>query len=47
VRDLWRQKDLGEFDGHFQIPVAPHGAELIKISALHTPDAHRRDRPAH
>jgi alpha-galactosidase len=31
VRDLWRQKDLGQFDGQFQITVAAHGAELVKI----------------
>jgi len=31
VRDLWRQKDLGQFDGQFQATVAPHGAELVKI----------------
>ncbi len=31
VRDLWRQKDLGKFKGEFSMPVAPHGAELIKI----------------
>jgi alpha-galactosidase len=34
VRDLWRQKDLGEFDGQFQLTVAPHGAELVKIVAV-------------
>ncbi|HEV2436089.1 MAG TPA: putative Ig domain-containing protein [Verrucomicrobiae bacterium] len=32
VRDLWRQKDLGQFTGSFPMPVAPHGAELVKIS---------------
>ncbi len=31
VRDLWRQKDLGEFVDRFQMPVVPHGAELVKI----------------
>jgi alpha-galactosidase len=31
VRDLWRQKNLGEFDGQFSMPVAPHSAELVKI----------------
>ncbi len=31
VRDLWRQKNLGEFEGEFSMPVAPHGAELVKI----------------
>lgn len=32
VRDLWRQKDLGNFTGEFSLPVAPHSAELVKIS---------------
>jgi alpha-galactosidase len=32
VRDLWRQKDLGEFTDQFQMTVASHGAELIKLS---------------
>ena len=31
IRDLWWQKDLGQFDGEFGLPVAPHGAELVKI----------------
>jgi len=31
VRDLWRQKDLGTFDSQFSLPVAPHGAELLKV----------------
>jgi alpha-galactosidase len=31
VRDLWRQKDLGEFKDEFSMTVAPHGAELVKI----------------
>jgi alpha-galactosidase len=31
VRDLWRQKDLGESKDQFQINVASHGAELVKI----------------
>lgn len=33
VRDLWRQKDLGDFDGQFQMSVASHGAELVRIGA--------------
>lgn len=33
VRDLWRQKNLGTFDSEFSMTVAPHGAELIKISS--------------
>ncbi len=32
VRDLWRQKDLGEFADAFSMSVAPHGAELVKIA---------------
>ncbi len=32
VRDLWRQKDLGEFEGSFSMPVASHGAELVKLT---------------
>ena len=32
VRDLWRQKDLGQFDGQFQATVASHGAELVRIA---------------
>ncbi len=31
VRDLWRQKELGKFDSEFQVTVAPHGAEMIKV----------------
>ena len=31
VRDLWRQKDLGTFDGEFHMNVGAHGAELIRI----------------
>jgi alpha-galactosidase len=31
VRDLWRQKDLGNFEGEFQAPVPPHGVVLIRI----------------
>jgi alpha-galactosidase len=31
VRDLWRQKNLGEFTDNFEISVAPHSAELVKI----------------
>lgn len=32
VRDLWRQKDLGNSTGSFSTRVAPHGVTLIKIS---------------
>ena len=32
VRDLWRQKDVGEFDGEFSALVDHHGVLLVKIS---------------
>ena len=31
VRDLWRQKDRGQFSDEFAMTVASHGAELVKI----------------
>jgi alpha-galactosidase len=31
VRDLWRQKDLGTFNGSFSAPVAAHGVVLIRV----------------
>jgi alpha-galactosidase len=31
VRDLWRQKDLGWFDGQFEAAVGRHGAALIRV----------------
>jgi alpha-galactosidase len=31
VRDLWRQKDLGKFEGKFEAPVAPHGVVLLRV----------------
>ncbi|HTR43746.1 MAG TPA: NPCBM/NEW2 domain-containing protein [Pseudomonadales bacterium] len=34
VRDLWRQKDLGNFDTQFEATVPRHGVVLIKISPL-------------
>lgn len=33
VRDVWRQKDLGQFTDEFELRIPPHGAELVKISA--------------
>jgi alpha-galactosidase len=33
VRDLWRQKDLGGFEGKYSADVGRHGVVLIKISA--------------
>jgi len=32
VRDLWRQRDLGEFKTGFSLSVAAHSAELVKIA---------------
>ena len=34
VRDLWRQKDAGRFDGEFKAPVARHGVVLVKVTAI-------------
>jgi alpha-galactosidase len=31
VRDLWRQKDLGEFDSSFSAKVNPHGVVLVSV----------------
>jgi alpha-galactosidase len=33
VRDLWRQKDLGQFNDQFQASVPRHGVVLVKIAA--------------
>jgi len=32
VRDSWRQVDKGTFNGQYSMTVAPHGAELLRIS---------------
>ena len=32
VRDLWRQQDLGVFDGRFTATVPRHGVVLVKVS---------------
>ena len=31
VRDLWRQKELGNYKEKFTTPVVPHGVILLKI----------------
>jgi alpha-galactosidase len=31
VRDLWRQKDLGEFTGSFTASVPRHGVVLVRV----------------
>ena len=32
VRDIWNQRTLGEFNGKIELPVASHGAHLLRIS---------------
>ena len=34
VRDLWRQKDLGVFEGEFKTKVRGHGVALVKITPV-------------
>lgn len=34
VRDLWQQKDLGQFSDSFKSPVAAHGVKLVRISKV-------------
>ena len=34
VRDLWRQQDLGAFDGKFESKVLAHGVVLIRVSSV-------------
>jgi alpha-galactosidase len=34
VRDLWRQQDVGQFAKQYEATVAPHGAVLVKLSAV-------------
>jgi len=34
VRDLWRQKDMGEANGSFSAEVDPHGVVLVKMTPL-------------
>ena len=33
VRDLWRQKDLGNSDGQFKAMVPRHGVVMVRLSA--------------
>jgi alpha-galactosidase len=37
VRDLWRQKDLGTFDGRFSAPVEPDGVVLLSLRPAASP----------
>jgi alpha-galactosidase len=32
VRDLWRQKDVGTFEGRYPAPVGRHGVVLVKLT---------------
>ncbi|MCX6243957.1 MAG: putative Ig domain-containing protein [Bacteroidetes bacterium] len=32
LRDLWKQKDLGQVETHFEMNVLPHGVRLVKIA---------------
>ena len=34
IRDLWRQKDLGEVNGSFETQVPYHGVTFVKISPV-------------
>ena len=34
LRDLWRQRDIGTFDGSYTVEVAPHGVALLKASGI-------------
>jgi alpha-galactosidase len=34
VRDLWRQKELPACAGEFEMPIAAHGAELVRIGKM-------------
>src|ERR1022692_2593654 len=34
VRDLWRQKSLGQFSDEFEFVVAPHSAELVEVQTV-------------
>ncbi|MBS1604343.1 MAG: putative Ig domain-containing protein [Bacteroidetes bacterium] len=39
VRDLWRQKDLGTFEGEFSADVRRHGVVLVTVRAAGSPSA--------
>ena len=34
IRDLWRQKDIGIYDGEYTAEVPYHGVQLIKVIPL-------------
>lgn len=31
LRDVWRQKDLGAFDGQYSVTIPSHGVQLLKV----------------
>lgn len=33
VRDLWRQADLPDANGHIPVSVPPHGVALLRLTA--------------
>jgi alpha-galactosidase len=37
VRDLWRQADVGVFDGEFRARVLVHGVALVRVAAVSQP----------
>ena len=39
VRDLWREKDLGNFKKAFSIQVPGHGVVLVKLTTAHGPSS--------
>ncbi len=39
VRDLWRQKDVGSFEGMFEAAVGPHGVVLVRMRPATRPQA--------
>ncbi|MCK5821346.1 MAG: NPCBM/NEW2 domain-containing protein [Bacteroidales bacterium] len=40
VRDLWRQKDLGEFDNAIELEVPWHGVQMLQISSKLASSSH-------
>ena len=42
VRDLWRQKDLGTFEGQFSAAVGRHGVVLVRLRPAQSPSSRRR-----
>ena len=43
VRDLWRQKDLGEVNGIFRTEVPYHGVTFVKITPAKQQTIKQRD----